>query len=166
MTLHYQDINSLSAADIQRLVDDQVPEGRDLDYKEQLPKDSEDERREFRFDVSSFANTGGGIILYGIKEKKGPDGNSGIPEKVVPLSVNPDKETLRLEQVLRSHVDLRIPGVQVRFLEVENGMLELCEFPRAGWACISSSTMTPIASIPGLQRESTFSMSQRYERDL
>lgn len=121
MTLHYQDVHTLAATDIQRLVDDPVPEGRDIDYKELLPKDTEDGRREFRFDVSSFANAGGGIILYGIQEKRGADGPTGIPEKIVPLTVNPDSETLRLEHILRTQIDPRIPVVQVRFIEVENG---------------------------------------------
>lgn len=131
MTLHYRDIISLNAADIQRLVEDGVAEGRDLDYKELLPKDGEDDKREFRFDVSSFANAGGGVILYGVREKKGPDGPTGIPEKVIPLSLNPDKETLRLEQILRSHIDPRIPEVQVRFVEVENGHVGVVRIPKS-----------------------------------
>ena len=121
MTLHYRDVASLSLADIQQLVDDIVPEGRDLDYKEQLPKDTEDAKREFRYDVCSFANAGGGIIIYGIQEKRGTDGPTGIPDKVIPITVNPDREALRLEHILRAHIDPRIPGVQVRFIEVENG---------------------------------------------
>ena len=48
MTLHYRDVTSLSAADIQQLVEDRVAGGRDLDYKEQLPKATEDDKREFR----------------------------------------------------------------------------------------------------------------------
>lgn len=131
MTLHYRDIISLNAADIQRLVEDGVAEGRDLDYKELLPKDGEDDKREFRFDVSSFANAGGGVILYGVREKKGLDGPTGIPEKVIPLSLNPDKETLRLEQILRSHIDPRIPGVQVRFVEVESGHVGVVRIPKS-----------------------------------
>src|SRR5574339_517220 len=109
--LHLNDVNTLNASDIQRLVDDFVSEGRDLDYKEQLPRDTEDEKREFRYDVSSFANAGGGLIVFGVREKRGPDGPTGIPEKIVPLSVNTDKETLRLEQILRTHIDPRIPGI-------------------------------------------------------
>ena len=131
MTLHYQDVVSLSAADIQQLVEDGVPEGRDLDYDEQLPKGTEDDKREFRFDVSSFANAGGGIILYGIREKKEADGPTGIPDKVIPLTVNADTETLRLEHILRSHIDPRIPGVQVRFIEVENGHVGVVRIPKS-----------------------------------
>lgn len=131
MSLQYRDITSLHATDIQRLVEDGIAEGRDLDYKELLPKDGEDDKREFRFDVSSFANAGGGVILYGISERNGPDGPTGIPEKVIPLSLNPDKETLRLEQILRSHIDPRIPGVQVRFVEVENGHVGVVRIPKS-----------------------------------
>ena len=129
--LHLRDVNALTEVDVQRFVDDAVPEGRDLDYKEHLPKDTEDDRREFRFDVSSFANAGGGLIVFGIKEKKGPDGPTGIPEKLVPLSTNPDKETLRLEQILRAHVDPRIPGVQVRFIQINSGHICVVRIPKS-----------------------------------
>ena len=131
MTLHHRDIHSISPTDLQQLIENQVPEGRDLDYKEVLPKETEDEKREFRFDVSSFANAVGGLIIYGIREKKGKDGPTGTPEKVVPLEVNPDKESLRLETILRAHIDPRIQGVQVRFMPVEGGHVGLIWVPRS-----------------------------------
>lgn len=131
MTLHYQDVASLSAADIQQLKSDGVSEGIALDYKEQLPKDTEDEKREFRFDVSSFANAGGGVILYGIREKRGTGGPTAIPDEVIPLTINHDKEALRLEQIIRTHIEPRIPGVQVRFIEVENGHIGVVRIPKS-----------------------------------
>jgi hypothetical protein len=43
-----------------------VAEGRQLDYKEQLPISSDDDKREFLGDVTSFANTAGGDLIYGV----------------------------------------------------------------------------------------------------
>lgn len=131
MTLHYRDIVSLTVSDIQQLRTDEVPEGKDLDYKEKLPGDTQDEKREFRFDVSSFANAGGGTILFGIRERRGADGPTGIPEEVLSLNVNPDKETLRLEQILRADVDPRIPGVQIRFIQYKEGYVGIVRVPRS-----------------------------------
>ena len=41
-------------------------EGRTLDYKRTLPGSTDEEKREFLADVSSFANAAGGDIVYGI----------------------------------------------------------------------------------------------------
>ncbi len=131
MTLHLKDIHSITPADIQQLKEDQVPEGRNLDYKEFLPKDTEDDRREFRFDVSSFANSVGGLIIYGIREKKGKDGATSTPEEIIPLDVDTDKEGLRLENILRAHIDPRIQGVQIRFLQVNGGHIGLVRIPKS-----------------------------------
>lgn len=131
MTLHHKDIQSITAQDIHQLLEDQVSEGRSLDYKEILPKDTDEEKREFRFDIAAFANAIGGLIIYGVREKRGQDGARGIPEKIVPLEVNEDKESLRLETILRTHIDPRIVGVQIRFLAVEGGFVGLVRVPRS-----------------------------------
>jgi Putative DNA-binding domain len=74
-------------------------EGKFLDYKQTLPS-SKDDDIELLADVSAFANTSGGIILYGISEEKG--------EPVACPGVAPgdlDKAILRLEAVIRSNLD-------------------------------------------------------------
>lgn len=131
MTLHYRDVASITISEIQQLCADKVTEGKDLEYKERLPGDTPDDKREFRFDVSSLANAGGGTILFGIREMRGPDGTTGIPEEIIPLNVNPDKETLRLEQILRADVDPRIPGVQIRFIQSKEGYVGIVRVPRS-----------------------------------
>lgn len=127
MTLHHKDIHSITSGDLQQLIDDQVAEGRSLDYKETLPQDTDDGKREFRFDVASFANAIGGLIIFGVRERKG----TGLPEKVVPLKINPDSESLRLENILRAHIDPRILGFQIHFITVEDGYVGLVRVPRS-----------------------------------
>jgi predicted HTH transcriptional regulator len=69
-------------SDLQRLVDDEIPESLTLDYKKSpaLAKDSAS-RDELCKDVSAFANSAGGRIIYGIPEKdqKPQPLDSGVP---------------------------------------------------------------------------------------
>lgn len=42
-----------------------IPEGRYVDYKQNLDLSSGDKRREFVKDIVGFANADGGVIIYG-----------------------------------------------------------------------------------------------------
>jgi predicted HTH transcriptional regulator len=46
-------------------------ENKTLDYKRDLPGQSEGEKKEFLYDASSFANTLGGDIVFGVEEQNG-----------------------------------------------------------------------------------------------
>jgi hypothetical protein len=52
--------NQISKADIESLVSAKVSESRKLDYKQQLPDNDTEKKREFLYDVSSFVNAAGG----------------------------------------------------------------------------------------------------------
>lgn len=97
----------ITIQDIEALVSDQVRESRTIDYKESLPGGSDDNKREFLADVSSFANAVGGDILYGITEKE------GLPQSAVGLSGDIEAAILRLESTVRDGVDPRILGIQM-----------------------------------------------------
>ncbi len=62
-----QPLEAIDAAALARLVADRVPEGRHLEYKETLPGDSERDKREFLADISAFANSAGGDLIYGVQ---------------------------------------------------------------------------------------------------
>src|SRR5438552_8235623 len=92
-------MSALTAADLDQLVDKPAPEGPELEYKRQLPDHSDAAHREFLADVTSFANSRGGFIIYGIIEQK------GIAMEVCALpGVDPDAERLRLENLLATSV--------------------------------------------------------------
>jgi hypothetical protein len=102
----FQDITK---DDIEALVRDQVTEGRSLEYKAALPGNSDGEKKEFLADVSSFANAGGGDILYGVGEAAGaPTAATGV------ALADPDAEIRRLENILRDGLDPRVPSVQIK----------------------------------------------------
>ena len=59
-------LSDIQESDILSLRDNQVPEGKAIEYKRDLPGTGNEDRKEFLKDVSSFANTSGGDLLYGV----------------------------------------------------------------------------------------------------
>ena len=102
-------LTTISSADIQRLVDDGVSEGRTFEFKRELPGPKDSDRKEFLADVSSFANATGGDLIYGIEEEAG----RAIAANGLTVA-NIDAEVLRLDQMIRSGISPRIVGCQLR----------------------------------------------------
>jgi hypothetical protein len=94
--------------DIQDLIRNQVQESLILDYKrcDALAR-TDAKKREVGKDVSAFANSAGGTIVYGVVE------NGHIPTEVDvgyhPMEIS--KEWL--EHVINSHIQRRINGVRI-----------------------------------------------------
>jgi hypothetical protein len=62
-----KEFTSISASDVLDLATNSVAEGRMLEYKQALPTTwSDDDKREFLVDISSFGNAVGGDLIYGI----------------------------------------------------------------------------------------------------
>ena len=96
-------LNEITEADIEEIKVNGVPEGKDIEYKRELPGTSDEQKREFLADVSSFANTDGGDIIYGVAE------NQGVITEIVGLSSRDfDGEILRLENLMRDGVAPRM----------------------------------------------------------
>jgi hypothetical protein len=97
-------VDEITAADIDALVQAQAPESATLDFKLTLTTD----RDEFLKDISSFANGLGGHIVYGVREG---DGKAAVVEGLTPGAV--DQDVLRLQNIATSGgVDPRIPGLR------------------------------------------------------
>jgi predicted HTH transcriptional regulator len=95
MTTVEKRLAALTAEDVQDLVAARVPEGRRIEYKQKLPGRNDADKREFLADISAFANSSGGDLLFGIKEEDGlPIGIPGINPSVL------ENEHLRLETIL------------------------------------------------------------------
>jgi len=119
MTLLHKDIDSLTETDLVSLIENTVREGRNIEYKEDLPGNSDDDRREFLADISSFANAAGGNLVYGIKEKRDATGiSTGEPEDIKPLNDNIDSGTLRLHEMAQSSIDPPIPGLRIKAVPI------------------------------------------------
>jgi len=69
--------------DFQRLIDNGVSEGKTIDYKQQIALNSYQEKKDFLYNVSSFANASGGNLIFGITE----DRSSGLPAQVEGIDI-------------------------------------------------------------------------------
>jgi hypothetical protein len=120
MSLGTIPVDQISAADLQRLVDDGVIESRELDYKEQLPGGSDHDKKEFLADVSAFANTIGGDLVVGVREDRDQAGRpTGVPDALVGVSTpNWDAERIRLENLVRDGLDPRMMGLRVERVDL------------------------------------------------
>jgi schlafen family protein len=106
--------------DLRALVDLREPESRTLEYKEALPNRSDRDRKEFLADVSALANSSGGVIIYGIREKREDKKKTGIPEAIVGLTgTTADEAAQRVEQMIRSGLDPALGGFLVRTFNLD-----------------------------------------------
>jgi Putative DNA-binding domain len=135
MSLYNKELDSITEADLSSLIQNCVREGRNIEYKEILPGNSDDDKREFLADLSSFANAGGGDLIYGIKEKRDLHGaTTGEPETIIPLSANLDAASLRLHEMAQGGIDPRISGLRVKSVPIRaGGIVILVRVPRS-WA--------------------------------
>lgn len=96
------------------MIKDRVQESLELDYKEcpAIFPLTEGKKKELSKDVSAFANSAGGIIIYGIKE------NGHIPTEI-DTGFDPNalsKE--RLEQIINSIIHPRINELLIKQIEL------------------------------------------------
>lgn len=96
-------LEDITGDDLASLISGGVAEGRTIEYKRQLPGNSDADKKEFLADASSFANTSGGDLIFGMDE------SHGLPTQVVGLqSGDLDLEIRRLDSILSSGLDPRI----------------------------------------------------------
>lgn len=58
-------VDQITEADLQFLVDEAIPEQKNLEYKSELPGSQTSDKIKFLGEVSSLANTIGGTIILG-----------------------------------------------------------------------------------------------------
>ncbi len=109
-------LDSIDEGHLNALVTNGVRESRSLEFKAKLVWGTESERKEFLADVSALANGGGGDLVFGIEEEE------GAAWKVVGLdSFDPEKDTLKMESMIRDGIAPRIIGFRVRSVVLSNG---------------------------------------------
>lgn len=105
----------VSESDLLELRQRQLPEGKSIEYKRSLPGPTSEDRREFLADVSSFANAGGGHLIFGIAEEEGvPTDVCGVVE-----DVDVDAEILRLENLARDGLEPRLPVLDFHAVQLD-----------------------------------------------
>jgi Putative DNA-binding domain len=117
MTLRFKAFDAINAADLHTLIEDQVREDRYIDYKAAPVGRRDQDKKEFLADIASFANSGGGHLVFGMEDQQ------GLPSRLVglPSDLDLDAETLRLENMIRDGIDPRVQGVRTRPVPLERG---------------------------------------------
>lgn len=129
MLIHNRPFEALDESDLQALVDDHVQEAKTIEYKQSLPGNSDGEKKEFLYDVTSFANASGGLLIYGMREK------DGRAEELAGLeAADVDARMLRLQSVILSGVDPRIPGLGIRPVPLGTGRVAILIRVPKSWA--------------------------------
>ena len=118
-------IDEISVADIKSLIENHVSEGRQIEYKLTLPDQTYDQRKEFLADVSSFANSEGGDLIFGVRE------NGGVPTEIAAITLqNLDEEILRFENLIRDGISPRV-ALRIHPINQDEGFLVVIRITRS-----------------------------------
>jgi hypothetical protein len=99
MALFDKPLAQIDEHDLLRLISDKAAESKTHDYKRDLVAQADGDKKEFLYDASSFANTQGGHLIFGMAEAK------GVPTELVGFNgIDADKEIIRLEQMCRDGI--------------------------------------------------------------
>jgi hypothetical protein len=113
--------------DLDELIANKVPEGKNLEYKRDLPG-QEDGFKILR-SITSLANTTGGHLLYGVEAA------DGIPVALPGVETpTPDAIRLRIENLCRDGVQDRLPQLDFDFIPVDGGNSVLVVRVPKSWA--------------------------------
>jgi hypothetical protein len=127
--IHGRQIGDLEESDLQTLIDDQVAEGKNIEYKRELPQKTDSDKKEFLADISSFANSAGGYVFYGVSEK------DGLPVAIDGLGgIDPDAEISRFENLLRDGLAPRISGIRFFSISLTDGGCVIAAYIPKSWA--------------------------------
>lgn len=92
---------------VQELVVQRIAETSDMDYKQILPDKGDKASEEFAKDVAAMANSGGGVLVFGVAEHRG----TGEAEKITPVGVN-EHQQRRLRQLAATRVHPMVTNLQ------------------------------------------------------
>ena len=118
--IYEKDIKRITLEDIKELIDNETPENKFLEYKE-YNKDGEKDR--ILKTICGFANSEGGLFIYGLKEDK------GITSEIigVPLDKSWDKEKQRYLDIIYSNSEPKI-YLEIEKIDLENSENKLILF--------------------------------------
>ena len=109
-------IKDVDVTALQALITNEVREGKTIEYKLKMPGSADSDVVPLLATVSSFANTGGGDLLIGVEAV------DGVPQQLPGLEIdNLDKDTLRIEQLIRGNIEPRIPRVEIHPISISDG---------------------------------------------
>ncbi|MFN8790830.1 MAG: helix-turn-helix domain-containing protein [Bdellovibrionales bacterium] len=127
--LYFKPFEQIQVADIEQLKSDEITEGKYLEFKQDVPRDS----KAFLETVVAFANSLGGVIVYGAKELRVGNEKTGKIEDICGIeSATIDSTKARLENYLRDQVQPRL-DCRIKELNLPNGKCVLIVKVNKGW---------------------------------
>ena len=108
---------SIHLQDIKDLIENQIAENKTLEFKSLLNLNKNAEKKEFLYDISSFANATGGDLLFGITEGK----EKGLPGSLEGIDGNIDVQCGTMENMIRDSIKPRIMDIRLKSFPLENG---------------------------------------------
>ncbi|MBV5266469.1 ATP-binding protein [Pinisolibacter sp. B13] len=109
-----KEFDEISLRDIQALVDEGIPEGRQLEFKRDHYGRKDDDRREFAADVSAIANARGGYLLIGVDER------NGIASSVCGVEApDPDGLVRAISEAIRASLEPPLIEFRVKWVSIE-----------------------------------------------
>jgi predicted HTH transcriptional regulator len=115
------DFDAIDEKLLQSLVDEGVLEDINLEYKRELPSKicetqlNKTEKKEILQDISAFANTDGGLLIYGIEDRK------GVPKALVGLSFSKEQSTAirdKISDYVKYNLEPPIYSIDFRDIDV------------------------------------------------
>ena len=99
--------------DLELLIQQQMQESLHLDYKRSASL-SKSGQKEIPKDVSAFANSDGGLIIYGIEE------SGHLPVCIDEGFSNSDITRETIEEIILSNISPRIEGIQIQQIPLDS----------------------------------------------
>lgn len=114
MGIESKAVDDLQEQDLEDLIG--CFEDKTYEFKESIPGRTDDDKKEFLADVTSFANSSGGFLVYGMAEEdRRAVRIEGLPQE------EREPEVLRLGSLVRDGVDPRVPGIGFGQVDLKNG---------------------------------------------
>jgi len=130
----WKSFDKVKKADIESLITSKISEQKVVEYKRDLPGNTDSEKVEFARDIVSFANTAGGDVLFGVSDIRDEKGDAtGAPEEAVGVEAsNIEAQIRRLEDLLRYGISPRISGIQIKAIHgFPRGPVVVLRVPRS-----------------------------------
>src|SRR3972149_8087710 len=125
-----RNIEEITKDDLLALINNEVLERKTLEYKKSLPGNSDSDKKEFLADITSFANASGGDLIFGMVQ----DSATGIPKVLEGMNVtNADEEKTRLDNLIRTGIQPRLPSVQIGTIPLENSKMAIIIRTQKSW---------------------------------
>ncbi|KQV60141.1 hypothetical protein ASC95_01290 [Pelomonas sp. Root1217] len=122
----HDQFEEIDATIIESLVENRLSESTTVEFKATLPDRSDRGIVEFLKDACAMANSGGGDIVYGVREL------DGVADSLQPIEdETEDKALLRLGQMLDSGIEPRIAGARFLPIKTGNGYVLVLRVPQS-----------------------------------